>query len=198
PEFLHLIHCKFYDHNAKWLICAVGDTEINFQFSVLQVITGFHHFHGGISKLKQVTGHAQCNVQCSIVAVSMDAVPSTMMTAVQALMDFQYLVQSPIIDDIQLTHISTALEEFHANKDAIIDSGFCCGQHGGVIENWYIPKLELMQSIVPSIRNTGVPLQWTTDTTEHAHITAIKDPAFSSNNNYDPQICRHLDRTNKC
>ncbi|KAG2737031.1 hypothetical protein P692DRAFT_201875405, partial [Suillus brevipes Sb2] len=42
-------------------------------------------------------------------------------------------------------------------------------------------------------------MQWTTDTTEHAHITKIKDPARSSNNNnYDSQICRHLDRTDKC
>ncbi|KAG1800626.1 hypothetical protein EV424DRAFT_1545652 [Suillus variegatus] len=92
-----------------------------------------------------------------------------------------------------------ALEEFHHNKDAIIEGGFRRGQRGGVIENWYIPKLELMQSIVPSIRNTGVPLQWTANTTEHAHITEIKDPARSSNNNnYDPQICRHLDRADKC
>ncbi|KAG1763520.1 hypothetical protein EDD22DRAFT_952245 [Suillus occidentalis] len=199
PEFLHLIHRKFYNHDAKWLICAVSDTEINFQFSVLQVITGFHHFHGGISKLKQVTGRAQHDIQHSIVVVSTDAVPSTMMTAIRALMDFQYLVQSPIIDDIQLTHISTALEEFHVNKDAITDGRFCHGQRGGVIENWYIPKLELMQSIVPSIRNTGVPLQWTADTTKHMHIMEIKDPAHSSNNNnYNPQICRHLDHTNKC
>ncbi|KAG1745010.1 uncharacterized protein EDB91DRAFT_1246529 [Suillus paluster] len=34
---------------------------------------------------------------------------------------------------------------------------------------------------------------------EHAHITEIKDPAGSSNdNNYDPQICCHLDRADKC
>ncbi|KAG1865025.1 hypothetical protein DFJ58DRAFT_714811 [Suillus subalutaceus] len=190
PEFLHLIHREFYDHDRS---------EIDFRFSVLQVITGFRHFHGGISKLKQVTGRAQRDIQRSIVAVSADAVPSTVMAAVRALMDFWYLVQSPVIDDIQLTHISTALEEFHANKDAIIDGGFRRGQRGGVIENWYIPKLELMQSIVPSIRNTGVSLQWTADTTEHAHITEIKDPARSSNNNnYDPQICHHLDCTDKC
>ncbi|KAG1884486.1 uncharacterized protein F5891DRAFT_971192 [Suillus fuscotomentosus] len=199
PEFLHLIHREFYDHDAKWLICAVGDTEIDFRFSVLQAVTGFRHFHGGISKLKQVTGRTQRDIQRSIVAVSADAIPSAVMTAVRALMDFRYLVQSPVIDDILLARISTALDHFHANKDAIIEGGFRRGQRGGVIENWYIPKLELMQSIVPSIRNTGVPLQWTADTTEHAHITEIKSPARSSNNNnYDPQICRHLDHADKC
>ncbi|KAG1798270.1 uncharacterized protein HD556DRAFT_1440610 [Suillus plorans] len=102
PEFLHLIHHKFYDHDTKWLICAVGDTEIDFQFSVLQAVTGFRHFHGGISKLKQVTGHTQCNIQCLIIAVSADAIPSAVMTAVRALMDFRYLVQSPVNDNILL------------------------------------------------------------------------------------------------
>src|SRR6267154_362851 len=199
PETLHHIHREFYDHNVKWLVCAVGDTELDFRFSVLQPITGFHHFHGGILKLKQVTGCAQRDIQRSIIAVGADAAPSAVITAIQALMDFRYLVQSPQIDDSDLECISAVLDEFHANKDAIIAGRFHCGQGGGVINNWYIPKIELMQSIVPSIRNNGVIMQWTADTTEHAHITKIKDPTRSSNNNnYDSQICRHLDRTDKC
>ncbi|KAG0707629.1 hypothetical protein DFH29DRAFT_979895 [Suillus ampliporus] len=175
PETLHHIHREFYDHDVKWLICAVRDTELDFRFSVLQPITGFHHFHSGISRLKQVTGRTQRDIQCSIIAVSADAAPT--------LMDFRYLVQSLRIDDCDLECISAALDEIHANKDAIIAGGFRRGQRGGVIDNWYIPKIELMQSIVP----------------KHAHITKIKDPTRSSNNNnYDSQICRHLDRADKC
>ncbi|KAG1908717.1 uncharacterized protein F5891DRAFT_1124384 [Suillus fuscotomentosus] len=155
PEFLHLIHREFYDHDVKWMICAVGDMEIDFRFSVLQPVTGFRHFYGGISKLKQ----------CSIVAVT-DAAPSAVITA------------SPRIDEDDIKHISGALDEFHANKHAITAGGFRRGNKNKVIDNWYIPKLELMQSIVPSIRNTGVAMQWTADTTEHAHITEIKDPAL--------------------
>ena len=35
--------------------------------------------------------------------------------------------------------------------------------------------------------------------TEHAHVTEIKTPAEASNNhNYDPQICRYLDCSEKC
>ncbi|KAG1812778.1 uncharacterized protein BJ212DRAFT_1276051 [Suillus subaureus] len=124
PETLHHIHREFYDHNVKWLVCAVGDIELDFRFSVLQPITGFRHFHGGISKLKQVTGHAQHDIQRSIIAVSTDAAPSAVITAIQALMDFCYLVQSPWIDDNVLRHISAALDEFHANKHAIIAGGF--------------------------------------------------------------------------
>ena len=56
-----------------------------------------------------------------------------------------------------------------------------------------------MQSIIPSIRRSGVSSQWTVDVTEHAHITEIKVPAAASNNNnYEPQICRYLDHAEKC
>jgi len=51
------------------------------------------------------------------------------------------------------------LTNFTTNKDAIIAGGFHHGQRGGVIDNWYILKIELMQSIVPSIQNSGVIMQ---------------------------------------
>jgi len=79
---MHHIHREFYDHDLKWLICAVRDTKLDFRFAVLQPIVGFCHFHGGISKLKQVTGCAQRDIQCSIIAVSTDAAPSAVITAI--------------------------------------------------------------------------------------------------------------------
>ncbi|KAG1732616.1 uncharacterized protein EDB91DRAFT_1251665 [Suillus paluster] len=170
PETLHHIHKEFYNHDAQWLIVSVGESEINFHFSVLQPITSFQHFHEGILKLKQVT-------------VSVDAVPPSVLAAVCVLMQFRYLVQLPRIDENNLKLISGALDEFHVKKDMIITAGARCGQHNN--------------SIVPSIHNSGVTSQWTADITEH--ITEIKDPARSSNNiNYDPQICRHLNRADKC
>ena len=42
-------------------------------------------------------------------------------------------------------------------------------------------------------------MQWTADVMEHTHVTEIKVPVESSNNNnYEPQICRYLDRAEKC
>ncbi|KAG1796566.1 hypothetical protein EV424DRAFT_1353057 [Suillus variegatus] len=41
PEDLHHIHKQFWDHDAQWLICVVGGSEINFRFSVLQPITHY-------------------------------------------------------------------------------------------------------------------------------------------------------------
>jgi hypothetical protein len=56
-EDLHHIHKEFWDHDTQWLICVVGESEIDFWFSILQPITSNQHFNGGILKLKQVTGH---------------------------------------------------------------------------------------------------------------------------------------------
>ncbi|KAG0703292.1 hypothetical protein DFH29DRAFT_998586 [Suillus ampliporus] len=199
PESLHHHHKQFFDHDAQWLICAVGESEINFRFSILQPITGYRHFPGGISKLKQVTGHCQRDIQRYIIAVCADAAPPRIIIALRALMQFRYLAQSPRLDDDDLEHISSALREFHAHKDTIIDAGVRRGKGNRPIIHWHIPKLELMQSVVSSIRTSGVTAQWSADITEHAHITEVKDPAKSGNNReYDPQICRHLDRAEKC
>jgi hypothetical protein len=65
-------------------------------------------------------------------------------------MDFRYHVQAYVIDSDDLQLISTALETFHENKHSILDCGARRGKGNKPINNWYIPKLELMQSYVPS------------------------------------------------
>ncbi|KAF8971462.1 hypothetical protein BDZ97DRAFT_1913940 [Flammula alnicola] len=176
PEPLHHWHKQFWDHDAKWCIKAIGKAEIGFRFSVLHPHTGFRHFKEGISALKQ-----------------------EFLIAVRALMDFRYLAQAPEIDNALCAEIESALQEFHAHKDAILAAKARCGEKDIPIDNWHIPKLEFLQSVVPSIRTSGVPIQWSADRTEHANITEIKDPARSGNNQtYEPQICRYLDRADKC
>ena len=89
-----------------------------------------------------------------------------------------------------LNCVSQALQEFHDYKSAII--------HQGARDNWGIPKLEL-QSIVSGICEYGIPMQWSADVTEHAHINEIKVPARAGNNqNYHNQISCHLNRLDKC
>ena len=82
----------------------------------------------------------------------------------------------------------------------ILAGGLLCGPTTGVaLDHWQILKLELMLSTVPSIEQVGLLLQWSADTTEHAHIKVVKDPASRTNNqNYDSQICCYLDRVEKC
>jgi hypothetical protein len=190
PEPLHHWHKAFWDHNTKWCINAVGSAEIDFRFSVLHSHTVFRHFNEGISKLKQVTGWEHHDVQHYLITVIAGAVPKGVLIAVHALMDFRYLTQAPELDDDICNHIDQALQEFHMHKSALIEAHTHCGKGRKVINNWYIPKLEFLQSIVPSIRANRVAIQWSADLTEHAHITEIKEPACSTNNqNYESQIC---------
>ncbi|KAF8547753.1 hypothetical protein OG21DRAFT_1379896, partial [Imleria badia] len=75
PEALHHWHREFWDHDVCWCRIALGDDEIDFHFSVLPKITGIHHFRNGITKLKQVGGRTQRDVQRYLVAVIAGGVP---------------------------------------------------------------------------------------------------------------------------
>jgi hypothetical protein len=143
-----------------------------------------------------VTGREHRNVQRYIVSVISDAVPRKFLVAIRALLDFRYLAQSHVITEEICSSIDHSLQEFHAHKQAILDAGARRGKK--LINHWYIPKLEFFQSVVTNIQENGVAIQWSADTTEHAHITTIKDPAHAGNNqNYEQQICRYLDRLDK-
>jgi hypothetical protein len=149
--------------------------------------------------LKQVTGHKHCDIQRYIIPVIAGTIPKQFLTAICALMDFRYLAQSCEIDEKTCTKINAVLKEFHNHKDAILTACACVGKGNKPTDNWEIPKLEFMQSVVTNICANGTPLQWLADVTEHANIMEIKDPAHLGNNqNYEAQICWHLDRTDKC
>ena len=95
--------------------------------------------------------------------------------------------------------INDALKEFHDHKDSIISAGVQTEKGSRIIDNWHIHKLEFLQSVTTSIRNNGVPIQWSADHTEHCHITEVKDPSRSGNGqDYESQICRYLNRAEKC
>lgn len=198
PEPLHHWHKQFWDHDAKWCIRAVGSAEIDRRFSLLQPCVGFRHFKAGISSLKQVTGRDHRNVQRYIIAIIADAVPKEFILCIRALADFRYLAQSRLISSRTLIEISDALALFHQNKQAILNAKARVGKGNKQINHFYIPKLELLNSVVMSICWSGPPIQWSADPTERAHIDAIKVPSENTNNGqYGPQICRYLDRDEK-
>ena len=133
-----------------------------------------------------------------IIAVIAGSASCDVVITVRALMDFHYRVQAYWTTEVDIELINSALQEFHVHKDSIVTNGLCHGKGKKPIDNWYIPKIKLMQSMAPSISRVGMAIQWSADITKHAHIDQIKDPACASNNNYNPQICRQLDRLEKC
>ena len=197
PEPLHYWHQECWDHDVHWCRFALGDREIDFHFSVLPKITGIHHFRHGIMKLNQVGGQTQRDVQWYLITIIAGGVDADVVIVVHALMEFRYLSQAPATTLCTQGRIQAALNKFHDHKQAIIDLGLHQGQKLEM-DHFHIPKLELMQQVVPSITQVGSLLQWSADTMEHAHIEVIKDPASMMNNqDYDSQICCTLDHDKK-
>ena len=148
--------------------------------------------------LKQVGGRTQRDVQWYLIAIISGGVDADIVIVVHALMEFRYLSQAPATTPHTRDRIQAALNEFHDHKQAVVDLGLRQDQKMEM-DHFHIPKLELMQQVVPSIMQVGSLLQWSTDTTEHAHIEVIKDLASMTNNqDYDSQICCTLDRDEKC
>ena len=191
PEVLHHFHHPFFDHDLQWCIAVAGSEELDYCFTLIWTLIGYCLFAKGVLKLKQVMGHDHHAIQCYIIGIVTSTVPPQFLTAICGLMDFCYLGQMPSFDESALTKLAGALQSFHDNKEAIISTGVC--------SHFNIPKLELLQHVVPSIQASGAVLQWSADVTEHAQVTEIKKPACAGNNqNYYSQITRHLDRTEKC
>ncbi|KAG1726017.1 uncharacterized protein EDB91DRAFT_1239705 [Suillus paluster] len=179
PELLHHLHKMFWDHDHLWCTTVVGSQEIDFRFVLLQVWTDHH------------------NVQWYIIGVIAGAAPTDFISAIRALMEFKYLTEAPHFTKKQVVHLDCCLKVFHWLKQSIVDTGAWWGKGGGD-KPWAIPKLELLQGVVPSIYSHGTVMQWSTDPTEHVHIRVVKEPSRAGNNhNYDAQVCRHLDRRDK-
>ncbi|KIK31649.1 hypothetical protein CY34DRAFT_19706 [Suillus luteus UH-Slu-Lm8-n1] len=120
PEALHHWHKQFFDHDLQWCIEVVGAQELDFRFSILQPTTGYRHYSGGITKLKQVTGRVHRDLQRYIVGLLVGAAPRRFVIAIRALMDVRYLAQSPSLDDNLLASIDQSLSTFHQHKDVIM------------------------------------------------------------------------------
>ncbi|KAI6004788.1 hypothetical protein EDD15DRAFT_2155273, partial [Pisolithus albus] len=164
-EPLHHWYRKFWDHDVQWCKNALGapdvhahvakhlwcvTPELDFCYSVLHPIVGMRHFKDSIMALKQVTGRAQRDMQHFMVAVIGGAASRDVVIAVCALMDFRYLAQAPRITSIIQDRIKATLVEFHNRKDKITEEGLRRGaESSSALNHWFIPKLELMQSITP-------------------------------------------------
>ncbi|KAJ3834633.1 hypothetical protein F5878DRAFT_644968 [Lentinula raphanica] len=108
--------------------------------------------------------------------------------------DFRYAGQAPRFNDTTALRVQKALDEFHEVKAEVLKLGGRLNSKGEPLENWEIPKLEFMQSVLPSIKSSGPLIQWDANKTERAHITMVKLPARAGNGrDYEVQICRELD-----
>jgi len=112
-----------WDHDVKWCIEVTRAAELDFRFSIIQILVRYWAFGTGISKLKQVTGRDHHAVQHYIIAAVAGSVPWRFLIAICALLDFRYLAQVSSFTTQSLEKVASSLQEFHDHKEAIVCEG---------------------------------------------------------------------------
>ncbi|KAG1777252.1 hypothetical protein EV702DRAFT_1197580 [Suillus placidus] len=173
-EVLHTCFKFFADHPLKWIKETVGAHELDNRFIVQHKRVGTHHFTKGVTHVKQMTGREYREIQRTIVASITGATPPRFVRAICAIVEFIYLAQNPVHSPETLQSMQQALLDFHSFKDTIIEAKARKGKKG-VKEDFFIPKLELLQSFKGTIQRLGTLMQFSADTTERLLITHCKD-----------------------
>ncbi|KAG1888130.1 hypothetical protein F4604DRAFT_1916049 [Suillus subluteus] len=194
PEILHALHKFFFDHVLKWVKEAMGH-ELNLQFWSQHKCVGVHHFTSGVSHVKKMTGREHRDIQRTIVPTMWGTVSPGFIHTVRAMIDFIYLAQNPVHTEASLKAMSTALSDFHDHKQTILDAEAQRGKSGAK-DDFFIPKLELMQSFTRAIPHVGSLIQYSADVSECLLITHCKHPfeKTSWQKDFVQQITRILDR----
>ncbi|KAG1898797.1 uncharacterized protein F5891DRAFT_1129379 [Suillus fuscotomentosus] len=127
-----------------------------------------------ITHINQMTGREHRDIQRTIVASIAGVVPPRFIHAIRALMEFFYLAQNPVHSPQSLQSMVQALSDFHSFKDTIVQAEARKGKKG-IKEDFFIPKLELLQSFDGTIKKLGTLMQFSADVTERLLITHCKD-----------------------
>ncbi|KAG1830798.1 hypothetical protein EV424DRAFT_1470212 [Suillus variegatus] len=158
-EVLHTCIKFFADHPLNWIKETVGKPELNARFMVQHKRVGTRREHR--------------DIQRTIVASIAGAAPPRFIRSIRALIEFIYLSQNPVHSPDSLQSMAQALSDFHSFKDAIIDAEARRGKKG-VKDDFFIPKLELLQSFRGMVEKLGTLMQFSADMTERLLITHCK------------------------
>ncbi|KAG1882719.1 hypothetical protein F4604DRAFT_1879390 [Suillus subluteus] len=148
-EILHTCFKFFADHPLKWIKETVGAYELDNCFIVQH---------------KRV-GREYRDIQRTIVASIAGAASPQFVRTIRAIVKFIYLAQNPVHSPETLQSMEHSLSDFHSFKGTIIEAEARRGK-GGIKDNFFIPKLELLQSFKGT---------FSADTTERLLITHCKD-----------------------
>ena len=197
PNALHQWHKFYFDHCLRWVINIIGGEELNCRLAAIQPRTGIRHWVNSVSTLKQCTGQEHHDLEKLLPAVAAGAVPPDILCTLRAFTEFIFLTQALFHYDKTIHSLSEALHKFHHYKPSILKAGGRLGKNGP-LNHFQILKLKLAQHIAWSLRQMGSPYQWSSDITEHCHITHVKTPYHLSNcQDYHAQCCCFLDRQEK-
>lgn len=150
----------------------------------------------GISSLSRITGQEHNDISRFLLSIIIDIpLPGRLsapqlLRSIRGLVDVLYLAHYPIQTDKTLALFHTALEQFHNNKQILIDVG--------VRNDFHFPKLHFLNHYVEKAEFLGTFDNTNTEHTERLHINLAKD-AYRATNSKDeyPQMTMWLERKEK-
>ncbi|KAI0348891.1 hypothetical protein OH77DRAFT_1543269, partial [Trametes cingulata] len=135
--------------------------------------TGLRRFPEG-HRFKQWTGDdSKALLKVFLPAVA-GYIPSKMLWALTAFLDFCYLVRSPTITAEELQHLEDALQRFHTERTVFEELGVR-------LDGFSLPRQDALKHYRLLIQLFGAPNGLCSSITESTHIKAVKEPWRCSN-----------------
>ena len=198
PDVLHQLLQGVIKHLVSWVTSplAFGPARIDAR---CRTIPPNHHitlFPKGISSLSRVTGKEYKGICCILLGLLVDLplphgqVPTRLLRAVRALLDFVYLAQFQCQTTDTIGRLDECLTRFHENKAVFMDLG--------IRDHFNIPKFHSLLHYSSSIALFGTTDNYNTEQTERLHIDFTKK-AYCATNYKDelPQMTTWLARQEK-
>ncbi|KAI0309828.1 hypothetical protein OF83DRAFT_1278998 [Amylostereum chailletii] len=187
PDLLHqIIKGTFKDHLVGWvnqyLVEEHGQSrasaiiaDIDRQIAAAPSFPGLRRFSEGRG-FKQWTGDDSKALMKVYLPAIAGHVPSQMVRALSAFLEFCYLVRRSTIDEDTLVAIDAALACFHVEREIFRDVGVRP-------DGFSLPRQHSMVHYVSHIKLFGAPNGLCSSITESKHIKAVKDPYRRTNHN---------------
>ncbi|KAI6007529.1 hypothetical protein F5J12DRAFT_905461 [Pisolithus orientalis] len=157
---------KFADP-AHFLVGEILHTCCKFFFDHIQhKHVGIRHFASGISHVKQMMGRDHRDIERTIIPMLDGTIPPLFIYAVCSMVEFIYRAQQPIHTNLSIASMTATLQAFHTTKHSILDAGAQRGAKGSM-DNFNIPKLELMHTFACHIKENGTLIQYTANLLNH-------------------------------
>ncbi|KAG1877844.1 hypothetical protein DFJ58DRAFT_720607 [Suillus subalutaceus] len=167
-------HDWIYACPSIFLTETVGAYKLNNHFIIQYKQVSTCHFAKGITQVKQMMGCEYRDIQRTIITSIAGAASPQFVHTICAIIEFIDLIQNPVHSPETLQSMEHTLSDFHSFKGAIIKAEARRGK-GGIKDNFFIPKLKLLQSFKGMVQRLGTLMQSSADTTEHLLITHCKD-----------------------
>ncbi|KAF7297024.1 hypothetical protein MIND_00934900 [Mycena indigotica] len=184
-DLLHqIIKGTFKDHIVDWIELYIKQVnepaeaerilaDIDRRIAVAPPFPGLRRFPVGRG-FKQWTGNDSKGLMKVYLPAIIGHVPSEMVQAVAALIEFCYLVRRSVIDEDTLQIIDETIRRYHHYREAfrvVRPQGFS------------LPRQHALKHYIARIMDFGVPNGLCSSITESKHIRAVKRPYRRSNRN---------------